>query len=179
MSPWACAASISSRERSSASPVRRSDSSRRMSNGRCGSWREALDPPARPIAGVGDAVVQAAQAPLPELEVLGHQAVAAPVGRACGLLAMLAGEARPALLEPGAALDRLALRRGPGADARAERARVVVGGRLRAAHALDRPLDAHLALELLPEERDGGGGIGGEVAPLAALVVGEEHEAAR
>ena len=51
--------------------------------------------------------------------------------------------------------DGLALRRGPGADARAARARgeVVVG--LRLGHALDRSSQAHLPVQLEPAE-DGG-----------------------
>src|SRR6185312_3115982 len=95
--------------------------------GRCASWSESGDLPALRRACIGDAIVQAAQAPLPEFERFGPQAIAAPMRRARRLLAVLAGEPRPPLLEPAAVFDRPALRRGPCADAGAQRARVVVG----------------------------------------------------
>src|SRR5690606_9732595 len=42
----------------------------------------------------------------------------------------------------------------------------------------DRPLDADLQVERGPEEVEGGAGIGLDLAGLAALVVGEESQAA-
>src|SRR5258708_32607804 len=86
-----------------------------------------------------DAVVQAAAPSLPELDVVGHHAIAAPVRRALGLFAVFGGERGPARLQPRAALDRVALPRGPRAGARPDRPRVGIrapfGGRhpLRAA----------------------------------------------
>src|SRR5258708_36854240 len=126
-----------------------------------------------------DAVVQAAAPSLPELDVVGHHAIAAPVRRALGLFPVFGGERVPARLQPRAALDRVALWRGPRAGARADRPRVVVRARFVGAHLLGAALAAHLALELLPEERERHLGVRCDVAALAALVVGEEDEAAR
>src|SRR5438105_2940062 len=88
---------------------------------RASSRREPRDRPSAARARVGDAIVQPAHAALPELEVVGDEAIAAPVRRARRRLAVLLPQRLPAFFEPAAALDRLALRRGPSADARAER----------------------------------------------------------
>src|SRR5258708_13071881 len=95
------------------------------------------------------------------------------------MLRVLAPELVPLALEQGAILDRLALRARPRADARTQRARREVAARLLGAHLFRRTFDPHLALELLPHERERGARIDGELLALLALVVGEEHEAAR
>src|SRR5438477_2204474 len=87
---------------------------------RVSSRREPLDRPAATVARVRDAIVQAARTSLPELEVVGNHAIAAPVRRARGILPVLRGELRPAAFEPAAVLDRFALWRGPRTDARSE-----------------------------------------------------------
>ena len=68
--------------------------------------------------------MQPALAPLPELIRIRHDAIASPVVRARGREAMLGLELAPALLEPGAILDRLTLRARERPDARAHRAGV-------------------------------------------------------
>src|SRR4051812_7902767 len=101
--------------------------------------------------------------------MVGQHAIAAPVSGQRRRLAVLAPQLIPTALEPAAVGNGLARGRGPRADARAERARVVISPRLVLAHLLDPPLDAHLPLELLPEEREAGHGMHREVATLAAL----------
>src|SRR5437762_1648572 len=65
----------------------------------------------------------------------------------------------------------------PRADARRHRAAGKVRIRFRVAHLADEALDAHLPLELLPQERERCRGVRRELAALAALVVGVEDEA--
>src|SRR5258706_11699277 len=84
---------------------------------RTSSRREPRDLPAAVDLRIGDAVVQAALAPLPEFEEVGHDAEAAPVRRARRILAVLFREIGPPRPQPPAVLQRLALRRGPPAHA--------------------------------------------------------------
>src|SRR5690348_16413908 len=93
--------------------------------------RESLDDPAPICPAVAQAVVQAAGAPLPELDHVGNDTVAAPVWRARHLPARILG-----LSLGGTPLQRLtvrndtALRRGPGPALAAEWATGEVGIRL-------------------------------------------------
>src|SRR6202023_2206622 len=134
--------------------------------GRAASRLQPLDGPAaagrRVAPAVDQAIVEAAGASLPELDQLGAQAIAAPV---LGHRHLSPGETLARRghggLELGAAGDRRALSRRP-------RARVL----------LDDPLDPHLAVAGRPVETQRRARIGGELARLAAAVVGEEDEAA-
>src|SRR4051812_46209720 len=92
------------------------------------SRREPPDHPAFALFArrVRDAVMQAAGPSLPELEVVGQHAVAAPVRWPRRILAVFVGELRPARLQPCPILERAALRRGPGTDARSQWSRAVV-----------------------------------------------------
>src|SRR6185295_304777 len=134
-------------------------------------------PAARGAFGIAEPVVEPVRAPLPELPDVGDQAKAAPELRAGDVLA---GEARfergdrPLQLFPAA--DRARLRRGPGAEPRAARTASVVLLRLLARGPPDVALDPHLAVERGPEEGERGVGVLAQLAPLAAVVVGEEGE---
>ena len=77
-----------------------------------------------------------------------------------------------------AAGNHLALRRGPGADARVERAAVEVGVALGGADLLHHALDAHHALQLHPVELQRAIGVAGQLLPLARVVVGVPDDAA-
>src|SRR6185369_14406085 len=140
--------------------------------------RESLAPPGRAVAPVAEPVVQARLASLPELPRLGLQAVAAPVRRPRRLEQVPGAIARGVGKQRRARFDHLALRRGPGTDARIERPRIEVGVGLRIAHLLDRALDADDALELDPVELERGERMDRELAALPALVVGEPDDAA-
>src|SRR6266511_2689823 len=117
---------------------------------RPGSGREALDDPDTIIpAAIAQAVVQPAGAALPELDRLGDHAVAAPVRRPGHLPVGVGGrELVQAALQRRTAVDRLALARGPGAQAAAERPALEVGVGLGRRDLLDAPFDADLALQL-------------------------------
>ena len=69
-------------------------------------------------------------------------------------------------------------RDGPRADAAAARARRVVLVRLRVGDGLHGALDAHLQLQRLPEQAERRVRVRRQLARLAALQVGVEHEAA-
>ena len=143
------------------------------------SRREPLDEPASVATpGVAQTVVQAVGAALPEFERVGDEAIAAPVGRpGDGLVGMAAFGFAVLRFEDVAARDHLALGRGPGADAGAPGPALEIAVGFLGGDAFDSSFDAHLALELVPEEDEGGVGVGLELAGLAALVVGEEREA--
>src|ERR1044071_1835745 len=148
--------------------------------GRTGLRCEPLAAPALAVAAKADAVVQPALPALPELDRVRAQAEAAPELRAGDALRP-AGEAGGHLgdgvLQDLAARDGAALVGGPGAKARPLGAAREVGlGRL-ARYPLDRALDAHLAVELRPEEDERRVRVLGELSSLAAVVVGEEDEA--
>ncbi len=78
----------------------------------------------------------------------------------------------------GAIGDDPALRRGPGAQATAQRTHLVVGVGFLGSDLLDVAFDAHLALQRRPEEGHGRPRIGRQLLALGAFVVGEEGEAA-
>ena len=126
-------------------------------------------------------IVQPRCAALPELESVRHDAHAAPVRRPRHVRARTALGGRGELrLEPRAIRDRRALRRRP-CGRRAMRAAAPRNTRRirRALARSARALDAHLPLELGPEEQQRDARIGRELAALAAVVVRVEHEAAR
>src|SRR5450830_1918679 len=87
--------------------------------------------------------MQAALAALPELPALGHQPETAPVRRARWFEHELGAIARRIGHQHAAAADHLALRTGPGTDARIERPAVEVGVAFLVADLLDPALDAH------------------------------------
>src|SRR6478735_7960393 len=135
--------------------------------------RESLAPPAVAVAAIAQPVVQAGLPPLPELPRLGLQAIAAPVRRPRRLEHVPGAVARCIREQRRARLDHLALRRGPGADARIERPRIEIGVGLGIAHLLDGALDADDALELDPVELQRSERMDRQLAALPALVVGE------
>ena len=73
----------------------------------------------------------------------------------------------------------LALRAGPGADARVERAGFVIGVALGVADLFHDAFNTHHPLELHPVELQGGVGVASQLLALAALVVGEPDDALR
>src|SRR5512134_943125 len=143
-----------------------------------GSGSEALNRPARAGAGVEQPVVQPVGAPLPELHRLRQQPVAAPVRRARRVLAVLVLHALEGALQRCTVGHALALCRGPGGEPGAERPRVEIGVGVRCRDFLRAALDAHLALELRPQEHQARARLRGELAALAARVVGVEDKAA-
>ena len=119
---------------------------------------------------------------LPELHDLGQDPQPAPELRHWYLLPAL--EAPLDLVDPPLELlppsEHLALLTRPGAQPAAAYTRVVVDLALLAAQALNRALDADLALELGPPEGQAGEGVGGDVGGLARRApVGVDDEAAR
>src|SRR4051812_42121521 len=112
-----------------ATPWARAASRRARAGGtpRTSSRREPRELPRVAFARVAHSVVQAAAASLPEFHVIRQHAIATPMRRTLGCVAVLGGKLAPARFEPLPALDHVALRRGPGADARADGTRVVVG----------------------------------------------------
>src|SRR5262249_58827778 len=80
--------------------------------------------------------------------------------------------------ELGAAGGGRALLRGPGAELGGGGAAREVGGALGARGRLQAPFDAHLAVGDRPVEDQGGVRVGGQLAGLAAAVVGVGDEAA-
>src|SRR3954470_21653982 len=141
---------------------------------------EALERPAAVLAAVAQAVVQAAAAPLPELELLRLEQVAAPVlrprHRAAREALLGLGDA---MVQVGARADDLALRRGPRRDLAAARARGEVRVALGRIEAPDRPARADGAVLLEPAPRQRRDAPAVEVARLGAAVAREEAKAAR
>src|SRR5450830_525536 len=121
--------------------------------------------------------MQAALAALPELPALGHQPETAPVRRARWFEHELGAIARRIGHQHAAAADHLALRTGPGTDARIERPAVEVGVAFLVADLLDPALDAHHALQLHPVELQGGERVAGQFVALAAFVIGVPDDA--
>ncbi len=143
--------------------------------------RQARDRPARRRRGVArieQAVVQPRRAPLPELDRVGHEAVAAPVRRARRVVAVAFADGLFPRFERRAAVDHGALVGRPCADARAERARREIAVAFFRTGFLDPAFDAHLAFELDPVEQQRGLRMHGEIVPLAAFVIGEKDEPA-
>lgn len=131
------------------------------------------------LALVDEPVVQPALPALPKLDPVGTDPEAAPeVGDGNMVLALEAPlDVVDPALQPGPAvvaldavngLENLALPRRPGADARPPHAGVEVGLALGGREPLGAPLDADLPLQGLPEEEEGGVGVGGQVAGLEA-----------
>ena len=113
---------------------------------------------------------------LPELDRIRFEHVAAP---ALGPRHLVAGQELLELsLEPVAALDRLALARGGSRGAGAGRARGPIRVGFLRRHPAHRPLDPNLAPERLPVDDERRARVLVELAALAALVAGEEREAA-
>src|SRR4029450_4887898 len=144
---------------------------------RWSSGREPLDLPGVGGASVAEAVVEAVGAALPELDDLVGQAVAAPETGQGELAVLPGGHLGHAPLQDGPAVDHPALGGGGRAELAARRARVEVGLALGPGGGGDPALDADLAFQLAPPEHQGGQRVGGQLGPLAALVVGVEAEA--
>src|SRR5207247_4205367 len=137
-------------------------------------------PTARGAAGVEEPVVEPARSTLPELNAAWNHAIPAPVlGQGHDPRAEASGKLLLAPLQLVARGDFRALLRDPGPDLCRPRAGLEIRLALRPPHALDRPLDPHLPLERRPVEAQGRPRVGGQLAPLAAEVVGEEGETAR
>src|SRR5688572_12976508 len=122
--------------------------------------------------------MQAVFAALPELDRLRLDAVAAPVRRPRRVVGIAAARLGHRLFENFPRTNGPALGRGPGREASAERPGGEVRVGLAGCHLFDAALDAHLALELRPEEHQAGRRPRLELAPLAAEVVGIEGESA-
>ncbi len=123
--------------------------------------------------------MQAAATALPEFDGLGVHAVAAPVGRrgdfGTGVFFI---QRLHGVLKHGAAVDDGTLLRDPRAKLAGARTGVEVGVAFFAGEAGDRALDDDLALQRDPRKQQGNTGVFGEIAALAALVVGVKNEAA-
>src|SRR2546423_7885842 len=172
--------SIGSTQRSEMPALNAASASSRIASRDCAAFlgSESLDSPATCGAPVEEPVVQPVGPALPELDYLRNDAVAAPVGRSRRLGAMALARLLHGLFQRFARRHGFALRRGPGREARAERAGGEILVRFGAAHFFHAALDAHLALDLRPQEYETGGGARFELAPLAAEVIGVEHETA-
>ena len=145
--------------------------------GTYGASRSRVQPHPRAIA---HAIVQPRRLALPQLDHLGHDAIAAPVRRARRRrVAVRALDLRDQRLERGPALDHLRLRRRDRAELAAARPRREVRVGRRGVDLLDRAFDPDLAVQRLPEQDERRERMRGEVAALAPVVVREEHEAAR
>src|SRR6185437_12914954 len=142
------------------------------------SGRQALELPAALVARpVAKTVVQPVVAVLPELERFRSQAKPAPGLRQRQLgLRVARRDFRDAVLEPLAVRNRAALRRGERAQLTEPWPAAHVLRRLLRADSLDRAFDPDLAPEPIPVKQQSRARVGGELAALAALVVGEEHE---
>ena len=140
--------------------------------------RQALAHPGVAFLARSQAVVQPALAPLPELPLIGLEAVATPVRRARRhqheLRAVLGGVGH----QHAPARDHLALRAGPGADARIERAAGKVFVAFFVTDLFHKALDAHHTLQLHPVELQRHIGVAGNLAALAAVVIGKPDDAA-
>ncbi len=131
------------------------------------------------VAPVDQPVVLAPLPLLPELHALGHHPHAAPVRRPPHLAPRQLGLGiSPQPFERGPVGDDLALRRRQRSDLAAPGPRGPVGVRRRVVHPGRLPLDDHLPARRMPREQQRHPGIGRQLAALAALVVGEEHEPA-
>src|SRR5687768_4076446 len=95
------------------------------------------------------AVMQPGWTPLPELDIVRHQSIAAPMIGPWWVLAQFGSQAFLAGFELGAR-NGLALRRYPCADTGPQRSAVVVIVRLFRRHLFDGPFHAHLAFQRLP-----------------------------
>src|SRR5712692_7080524 len=89
--------------------------------------RKPLDLPRRAVPPIEQPVVQPVGAPLPELDLAGQHAVAAPVRRARWRIAVAAARLVHGIFEDCPGRHALALRGRPGGKARAERAAGEIG----------------------------------------------------
>src|SRR5438128_1273621 len=125
------------------------------------------------------ALVKPARHSLPELDALRRDAETRPMLRSRHALPLvLPLVLLHARLEVGPPRQGPALRRGPGADLAAARTRGEIGVGLLVAHGRGRTFDADLDLERLPVKAERGPFRRQKLAPLSALVVGVEDEAA-
>src|SRR5215218_2218621 len=139
--------------------------------------RAPVDAPAVALAQVAHPVVQPVRPPLPELDRLRPQQVAAPVRRPRDLVRIARAELDHALLERLVVRQHAALRRRPGAQAAAVRAAGEVGVGLLVGEQLDRALEPDLALERVPVDRYRAVRVRRQLPALAALAVGVEADA--
>src|SRR5262245_36510370 len=144
------------------------------------SGRQPLTSPrAIRLLHISQTIVQAARPPLPELEFVGHNPIAAPpLGTRYRTIAIAALDALERFFEHVTALDRLALLRGVDAQAAIERARLEIRIRFHGTDALDDTIDAHLPLDGRPEEQQARAACGLHLARLPALIVRVEDVAA-
>src|SRR6185436_18140423 len=146
----------------------------------CGarSRRQALDRPGACGPRVEEAVVETPLAHLPELDAVGRHAIAAPEVRTGRILVGKRSEDPALALDQRlAALDHLALWRSDRADPAVPGAACKVAIGIRGRDASGDAFDADLAMERRPPHRECGPGTRLQLTALAALVVGEEHEA--
>src|SRR5690606_31982601 len=101
-----------------------------------------------------------------------HQPEATPVLGSRRVFAEFGLLMAPSLLEHRPRRQHLTLRRGPGADARTQRPAAVISVGLGSGHPLNPPFDPDHALEFRPKKLDGRMRVGGQLASLAAVVVG-------
>lgn len=124
-------------------------------------------------------VVEATGAALPEFDFLWVEDVATPeAGDRDGLTLELLFIETPGVVERFTAGNDRGLGAGPGADLGDAGALVEVGFAFFAREFFDPARGADLTLQFFPVEAEGGVGVGGEFPALAAVVVGEEREAA-
>src|SRR5258706_5290880 len=112
--------------------------------------RKPLDLPPTVALGIEQTVVQAIRASLPELDRARYYAIPAPMRWARRRIAVAAARLRHRRLDRSTRRNALALRRGPGGKARAQRARCEICIGIVRVDALHGAVDAHLALELRP-----------------------------
>src|SRR5262245_6863527 len=144
------------------------------------SGRQPLTSPrAIRLLHISQTIVQPARPPLPELEFVGNNPIAAPpLGTWYRTIAVGALDALERLFKHVTALDRLALLRRVDAQAAIERARLEIRIRLHGTDALDDTIDAHLPLDGWPEEQQARAACGLHLARLPALIVRVEDVAA-
>src|SRR6185436_15010103 len=143
-----------------------------------GSGREAFNGPAVAFTPVDQPIVQPIGAALPELYFLRHDAIAAPVRRTGRGFPVAALRVRHRGFQHLAGIDFFALGRRPCGEARAQGARRVVGVGLRGSDFFHNAVDAHLPLEVRPEEQQAGARAPVELSTFAAEVVGIKDESA-
>ena len=144
-----------------------------------GSGGQPLADPVIAIPDIAESVMQPTRPSMPKLNLLGNDAVTTPAlrhgnGLTFRILLSQLGHTRFQLLPAG----RPALRRDGGAELAAPGAagKVVTG--LLGGDFLGAAVDDQLAVEGAPEHDEGDVGVGGDVVAFAAVVVGEEDEAA-
>lgn len=122
--------------------------------------------------------MQAAEAALPEFDLIGQERVATPVRRARDVaIGKAGGDFSLTLFQPFATGDNLTLQRDPGTDLMSTGTAGEVALNLRLREFAERAANAHLMMPLGPKEDGTGIRIGGDLPPLAALVIGVEMKA--